>query len=647
MTDQGGAEAWSFDPMGRTVIDKRTTNSVAKSTTIVYNLDGSLAQITYPSGNAVAYNPNNAAQPVSAVDSAHSINYATMALYDAAGDLRSLVNGNGTGILSTLYFNNRLQICRIAVNSSGTAPGTCGDGTNHGNALDYSFNFNLGTSNNGNVMAITNNLTKNSSTDRSQIFTYDALNRIATAGTVSTSGANCWGEKYGYDTWGNLLSITGNTSQYTGCSQESGFTVTVPNSNQIAGFCYDTAGNLLAQSAPPCSSPAYTFNAENQLTSTAGVTYTYDGDGKRVEKSNGKLYWYGTNPDALDETDASGNLTDEYIFFGGKRIARRDSSGNVDYYLADHLGTVRVVTNATGAVPVLDDSDFYPFGGQRVVLSSSGNTYKFTGKERDTESGLDNFGARYDSSQYGRFMSPDPDGKSGLDHPDDPQSFNGYSYARNNPLLFTDPDGRDYTVCQVDRDQKVYNCGVVTDDTAFEDYAKGQGWTIQGGYLVDQSGQTVGSASWSGGPDWFAAAVQGTQMATPGVNLAANGLMLFGNVIAPGMMTAAQCLAGGCSAGDVALAMLPEIAALREGATILREGRAVGKGAEILEKGGGVAKATEDYNGLNGAEKIYGDTKVKTMSDGSKAVLHTSSSGGEPTLAIQDSAGRTTTKYRY
>jgi RHS repeat-associated protein len=136
---------------------------------------------------------------------------------------------------------------------------------------------------------------------------------------------------------------------------------------------------------------------------------TYDGDGRRVQKSNGKLYWYGTTSDALDETDSAGNTNnasfEEYIFFRGKRIARRDYSNNVDYYFADHLGTARVVTNAAGTI--LDDSDFYPFGSERAVTSSSGNTYKFTGKEPDLESGLDNFGARYNSAM-GRFMSPDP-----------------------------------------------------------------------------------------------------------------------------------------------------------------------------------------------------------------------------------------------
>jgi len=52
-----------------------------------------------------------------------------------------------------------------------------------------------------------------------------------------------------------------------------------------------------------------------------------------VQKSTGKLYWYGMGSDPLDESDASGNLTDEYVFFGGKRIARRNvSSGNIFYY---------------------------------------------------------------------------------------------------------------------------------------------------------------------------------------------------------------------------------------------------------------------------------------------------------------------------
>jgi len=193
---------------------------------------------------------------------------------------------------------------------------------------------------------------------------------------------------------------------------------------------------------PPLRHNHARYNAENQLTATAGITYTYDGDGRRVQKSSGKLYWYGMGSDPLDETDLAGNTNNanfnEYIFLGGKRIARRDSTNAVNYYFADHLGTARIVANSSGT-PV-DDSDFYPFGGERNYLNSSPQNYKFTGKERDSESGLDNFGARYMGSSLGRFMSPDPitvtPGRMA-----DPQQLNLYAYVKNNPLAFIDPTG--------------------------------------------------------------------------------------------------------------------------------------------------------------------------------------------------------------
>jgi RHS repeat-associated protein len=66
--------------------------------------------------------------------------------------------------------------------------------------------------------------------------------------------------------------------------------------------------------------------------------------------------------------------------------------------------------------------------------------YRFTGKERDTESGLDYFGARYYSSNMGRFLSPDPSVLDRAD-PTNPQTLNLYAYALNNPLRYTDPTG--------------------------------------------------------------------------------------------------------------------------------------------------------------------------------------------------------------
>jgi RHS repeat-associated protein len=189
----------------------------------------------------------------------------------------------------------------------------------------------------------------------------------------------------------------------------------------------------------------YSYDAENHLLSTAGVNYTYDGDGTRVEKSNGTIYWHGAGGDALDESTLSGSLTNEYIFFGGARIARRDPSSNVFYNFSDHLGTARSIAEVPSGQTTATkcyDADLYPYGGERWYTDSCDSHYKFTGKERDPESGLDNFGARYNSSSMGRFMSPDPIFMT-KHRLIDPQQWNLYTYVRNNPLKLTDPTGKD------------------------------------------------------------------------------------------------------------------------------------------------------------------------------------------------------------
>jgi hypothetical protein len=160
-------------------------------------------------------------------------------------------------------------------------------------------------------------------------YTYDSLNRIASAYTDSTSGSYCWAETYQIDSWSNVISLNNPPkSGYTGCGTEA-FSQLANASNQLpsictGGNCYDAPGNLLNDAAY-----RYFYDAENRVCSasgtscTTGTVYTYDGDGRRVEKSNGTIYWYGAASAVLDETDLSGNLKNEYIFFNGNRIARR------------------------------------------------------------------------------------------------------------------------------------------------------------------------------------------------------------------------------------------------------------------------------------------------------------------------------------
>jgi RHS repeat-associated protein len=170
------------------------------------------------------------------------------------------------------------------------------------------------------------------------------------------------------------------------------------------------------------------------------VNYTYDGEGRRVQKSSGKLYWYGAGAEPLAESDLSGNISEEYIFFGGKRVARRVvSSGTVFYYLGDHLGTSRVIVQASQTTACYE-ADYLPYGKERVITDTCPQNYKFTGKERDAESGLDYFGARYYAWSLGRFLTPD---EPFIDqHLGEPQSWNLYAYVRNNPLIYVDPTGQ-------------------------------------------------------------------------------------------------------------------------------------------------------------------------------------------------------------
>jgi RHS repeat-associated protein len=93
-------------------------------------------------------------------------------------------------------------------------------------------------------------------------------------------------------------------------------------------------------------------------------------------------------------------------------------------------------------MPPQDESDYYPYGGEIIITNSDPNHYKFTGKERDSESSLDSFRARYNASSIGRFMSADPVTATPF-HIINPQRWNMYAYGMNNPLSYVDPDGRD------------------------------------------------------------------------------------------------------------------------------------------------------------------------------------------------------------
>ena len=127
----------------------------------------------------------------------------------------------------------------------------------------------------------------------------------------------------------------------------------------------------------------------------------------------------------------------DYVFVGNQKVATLDGASTV-YHHPDHLMGGSVDTDDTGAIVQL--LDYYPYGSVRIDEHTSGgyqNPYQFTGKELDSGTDLHYYGARYYSSELGRFFSVDP----WQGDMTNPQSFNKYSYVMNNPVKYVDPTG--------------------------------------------------------------------------------------------------------------------------------------------------------------------------------------------------------------
>jgi RHS repeat-associated protein len=204
------------------------------------------------------------------------------------------------------------------------------------------------------------------------------------------------------------------------------------------GYEYDSSGNLTKDA----TDKRFVYDAENKQTSfgtngssTNGGSYFYDGDGKRVKKIVG-------TETTIFVYNASGQMVAEYS-------TTTPTNPTISYLTSDTLGSPRINTDAFGQVKARHD--YMPFGEEIIGLGNrtSSNGYqdddirqKFTGQQRDNESGLDYFIARYYSSAHGRFTSTDPINIT-EERMQDPQQINLYAYARNNPMKYVDPNGED------------------------------------------------------------------------------------------------------------------------------------------------------------------------------------------------------------
>ncbi len=364
------------------------------------------------------------------VDAQHP---ATLATLDAVngyyphGAIKKMLLGNG--LTETAAYNNRLQPCRINVNSSGTLVDDCNDPQPGGNLQDFSYGFGHGTADNGNVMSWTA-VGAAGAQNFSRSYSYDELNRLA---AMSGTGGTCTGLSWTYDVWANRTNQT--TAPGGGACPEHH--PTVLTNNRLSGLNYDAAGN---QTSDPATNATYAYDAENRLVSAnstlGSATYVYDASGLRVRKvvAGGATtdYIYDLAGSVIAEKQGS-TWTVGYIYANGQLVAQY-KDGTTYFVHKDHLGSTRLMTKLDQSVH--DSLDYLPFGEQ--VAGDTGTTHKFTGHERDAESNLDYMKARHFASSLGRFPQPDSFAFSSLGNP---QSFNLYAYVLNNPLRYIDPTG--------------------------------------------------------------------------------------------------------------------------------------------------------------------------------------------------------------
>jgi RHS repeat-associated protein len=347
-------------------------------------------------------------------------------------------------------FNNQFQTTEL----------TLGTSASNGNRLKLEYDYGT-TDNNGNVKSQTitvptmmmPNVGLVQGFTATQTYSYDELNRLKSA--IETGNQTNWQQHFRYDRYGNRTVITEQnrvgqeaftTSSIVGLNPDINIANNriVPKPNSTEQYQFDASGNMTRDAV----GNLYTYDAENHQKSYTPVNpnepsanYFYDGDGRRVKKQVG-------NEMTIFVYDGGGALVAEYT----QNAPASTTPPQTVFLTADTLGSPRINTNQSGQV--VARHDYLPFGDEIIGLGQrtseqgygmpDGVRKKFTGYEKDQETGLDFAQARYYGEGLGRFTSVDPKFESAK--LDMPQSWNRYSYVINNPLAYTDPTGEDYNI---------------------------------------------------------------------------------------------------------------------------------------------------------------------------------------------------------
>ena len=378
-----------------------------------YSANGHASQLTYPGPGTrlvVALSPNALGQP------RQLGGYATAVSYHPGGAVAGFTYGNGIAHVRSM----NIRMLSLENQDTGVLRDV------------YAYDRN------GNVVGIDDQRT-NATPSLDRTLGYDQLDRLKTA-------AGVWGgATFDYDPLDNIRTATvGNRSSTLGYSSNRMSSV-VTNGTTTA-YGYDANGNLASRAGQ-----TFSFDIGNRLgASSQGGGYVYDGHGRRVAMSGNdgstRRYVYGQDGQLLWSTISGGGhaaANTAYLHLQGRQVAEvkyptGSSTGTPNYVHTDVLGSPVARTNASGGV--LGTTQYEPFGrtwsGTNPGPASS--IVGFTGHVNDPETGLVYMQQRHYDPIAGRFLSVDPI----VTNASDGSFFNRYVYAENNPYRFVDPDGR-------------------------------------------------------------------------------------------------------------------------------------------------------------------------------------------------------------
>jgi RHS repeat-associated protein len=435
---------FDYDKLGRTWKKQQTigTNGSLSSQTYAiqyaFNLAGQLTSETYPSGRVVSYTMDDAGRSSTVADGDRT--YLSSPVYAGWGGVTSATLGNGD--VESLVYNDRLQLTQLNLMKDSTLLQrygyAYGEVTQSSGSVDTSKN----TGQLARIQGFIGGTTSSPTKQWEQRFSYDSLDRLETGGEYrGDTSALSYKSKFSYDRFGNRFrkaadNTTGSpTTNWVEENQIDPATNRFVNST--TGITYDEAGNVTAD--PKFRSMQYKYDANGRMIWSATTANTqqadavYDGMGQRVATQVGGVWRYMVY-------DVGGRMIAEY---GGGDV---EGSGGVHYQLSDHQGSVHAVMNENGWIA--GRHDYQPFGeelgagtGQRTIEQGYNapdtSRQKYGMTERDEATGLDHTQWRKYEQNAGRWTSPDPV----KGNPGDPQSFNRFGYAGNDPINFADPSG--------------------------------------------------------------------------------------------------------------------------------------------------------------------------------------------------------------